>query len=146
MGSLVRAVARGTCVLQLQTGLRMLSLRSCLMCCLVLLMLLQPTPAPFPPGDPRAFLNPACLEEDGGHQHVQLGDQLEQFVIGKMLQSKLSLACVSGVCLPQNSVAISRNNLPRLQQSPNKLLHLVIGGIKANTTHHLLQEDQDLLV
>merc|ERR1712110_431310 len=58
MGSLVRAVARGTCVLQLQTGLRMLSLRSCLMCCLVLLMLLQPTPAPFPPGDPRAFLNP----------------------------------------------------------------------------------------
>ena len=29
----------------------MLSLRSCLMCCFVLAMLLQPAPAPFPPGE-----------------------------------------------------------------------------------------------
>ena len=29
----------------------MLSLRSCLMCCLVLVMLFQITPAPFPPGN-----------------------------------------------------------------------------------------------
>merc|ERR1712244_64149 len=58
MGSLVRAVTEATCVLQLQTGRRMLSLRSCLMCCFVLALLLQPVPAPFPPGDPRAFLNP----------------------------------------------------------------------------------------
>merc|ERR1711936_559656 len=56
MGSLVRAVTEATCVLQLQTGPKMLSLRSCLMCCFVLALVLQPVPAPFPPGDPRAFL------------------------------------------------------------------------------------------
>ena len=91
-------------------------------------------------------LDLAGLEEDGGHQHVELGDKLEQLVIGEMLESKLPLASVPGVSLTEDSVSISRNNLARLMQPPDVLLHLVIGGVKADTVDDLLQEDQDLLV
>ena len=49
----------------------MLSLRSCLMCCLVLVMLFQITPAPFPPGniDDDGY---SCSDDDFGdddHDH-----------------------------------------------------------------------------
>ena len=39
-------------------------------------------------------LDLAGLHEDGRHQHVQLGDQLEQLVVGQVLQRKFTLASV----------------------------------------------------
>ena len=47
----------------------MLSLRSCLMCCLVLVMLFQITPAPFPPGNND--------EEDDDHHHSYGDDDFD---------------------------------------------------------------------
>ena len=42
----------------------MLSLRSCLMCCLVLVMLFQITPAPFPPGNNDEEDDYSCSDDD----------------------------------------------------------------------------------
>ena len=91
-------------------------------------------------------LNLASLKKDGRHQHVQLGHELEELVVGQMLQGKLSLAGVPWVSLTQNSVTIARNNLARLQKAPHKVLHLVIGSIQSYAFDHLLEEDEHLLV
>ena len=53
----------------------------------------------------------ALLQEDVRHDLVQLGDQFEQGVIREVLQGKLSLAGVAGVCLPQHCMAIAGDNL-----------------------------------
>ena len=86
------------------------------------------------------------LKEDGGHQHVQLGHQLEQRVVREVLQGELPLASVPGVGLTKDSVTVARDDLARLEKAPNKVLHLVIGGTQANTLDNLLKEDEHLLV
>ena len=63
-----------------------------------------------------------------------------------MLQGKLSLAGVTRVSLPQDRVAVTRHHLAWLEQAPHKLLHLVVGGVEADRLHHLVEEDEDLLV
>merc|ERR1712080_763342 len=58
MGSVVRAATERRRELQpLHQDISMLSVRT-LLCCLVLLCLIQGTPAPFPRNDPRSILNP----------------------------------------------------------------------------------------
>lgn len=91
-------------------------------------------------------LNLASLKEDGRHQHVQLGHELEELVVGQMLEGELSLAGVPWVSLTENSVTIARNNLARLQKAPHEVLHLVIGSIQSYALDHLLEEDEHLLV
>ena len=91
-------------------------------------------------------LDLASLQEDWRHQHVQLGDEFEQFVVREMFESELSLTGVSGVSLTQDRVTVAGNNLARLQEAPHKLLHLVVGRVQADSLHHLLHEDEDLLV
>ena len=91
-------------------------------------------------------LDLASLQEDWRHQHVQLGDEFEQFVVREMFESELSLTGVSGVSLTQDRVTVAGNNLARLQEAPHKLLHLVVGRVQADSLHHLLHEDENLLV
>lgn len=53
----------------------------------------------------------ALLQEHIGNNLVKLGDQLEHGVVGQVFQSKLTLASITWVSLPQDSMAIARNNL-----------------------------------
>ena len=91
-------------------------------------------------------LDLASLEEDGRHQHVQLRHQLEQFVVRKMLEGELPLTSVSWISFTEDSMTVSRHNLSGLQETPNEVFHLVVGGVKTHRLDDLLQEDQDLLV
>jgi len=77
---------------------------------------------------------------------VELADELEQLVIKEVLEGKLPLASVPGVGLPEHGVPVARDHLPRLQETPHELLHLVVRGVKTNLLHNLLHEDDDLLV
>ena len=91
-------------------------------------------------------LDLASLQEDWRHQHVQLGDEFEQFVVREMFEGELPLAGVSGVGLTEDRVTVARDNLARLQEAPHELLHLVVSGVQPHRLHHLLHEDEDLLV
>ena len=91
-------------------------------------------------------LDLAGLQEDWWDQHVQLGDKFEQFVVREMLESELPLTGVSGVSLAEDSVTVARDDLSRLEETPNKLLHLVVSGVQTHSSHHLLHEDEHLLV
>lgn len=58
----------------------------------------------------------ALLQQHVGHDLVELGHQLEHGVVGKMLQSKFTLAGVAGVGLPQHGVAVTWNHLQPRQR------------------------------
>ena len=51
------------------------------------------------------------LQEHVGHDLVKLGNQLEHGVVGQMLQGKLTLAGITWVSLPQDSMAIAGHHL-----------------------------------
>jgi len=53
----------------------------------------------------------ALLQQHVGHDLVELSHHLEQRVVGQVLQSKLPLAGVAGVRLPQDGVAVTGDNL-----------------------------------
>lgn len=63
-----------------------------------------------------------------------------------MLESKLSLAGVPGVGLPENGVSVSRHDLPALEGAPDELLKLVVGGVVADLFAELLQPDEHFLI
>ena len=66
----------------------------------------------------------ALLQEDTGHDFVELGDEFEEFVVGKVLEGKFTLAGVSRIRLAQHGVAISRNNPAALERVPDELVQL----------------------
>ena len=51
------------------------------------------------------------LEQDFGHDFVQVGHQTEHDVIGQVLERKLALTRVARVGLAQHGVTEARNNL-----------------------------------
>lgn len=53
----------------------------------------------------------AMLREDPWHDLVDGVDDLEQLVVGHVLEGELPLARVSGVGLPEDGVAVSGDNL-----------------------------------
>ena len=53
----------------------------------------------------------ALLQQDVGCDLEQVGHQFEHGVVGQPLESKLALAHVARVCLPEHSMAIARHNL-----------------------------------
>lgn len=57
------------------------------------------------------------LQEHVWDNLVKLGNQLKHGVIGQMLQSKLALAGVTWVGLPQDSMAVAWNHLQPGQQT-----------------------------
>mmetsp|Transcript_3809 Transcript_3809/g.8210 ORF Transcript_3809/g.8210 Transcript_3809/m.8210 type:complete len:398 (+) Transcript_3809:440-1633(+) len=64
--------------------------------------------------------NLSVFLQDIRHDLVNGVDNLEQFVIGHVLHSKISLACVSRIGLSQNGVAVSGDNLLGVQSFPSK--------------------------
>lgn len=53
----------------------------------------------------------ALLQQHVGHDLVELVHQFEHGVIGQVLEGKLLLAGVPGVCLPQDGMAVTWNHL-----------------------------------
>ena len=82
----------------------------------------------------------ALLKQNVGHNLVQLAHKAEELVIGQVLERKLALACVAGVGLAKNSVAIAGHNLARLERGPHKLLELLVGKVLTNKTLHLVAQ------
>ena len=44
---------------------------------------------------------------------------------------------IPGVSFPKNGVTVSGHDLTGLEQAPDKLLHLFVGGIHADGFHNL---------
>ena len=49
----------------------------------------------------------ALLQENAGDDLVELGHELEEFVIGQVLEGELALALVAGISLAEHGVAIA---------------------------------------
>ena len=73
-------------------------------------------------------LSLALLEEDVGNDLVKLGDELEELVVGKVLESEFSLAGVSGISLSKNSVTVARDDSTALERVPDEVSELLIGN------------------
>lgn len=57
----------------------------------------------------------ALLQKHIGDDLVELGYQFEHGVVGKVLHSKLPLAGVTRVGLPQDGVTVTRHHLARIR-------------------------------
>jgi hypothetical protein len=86
------------------------------------------------------------LEENIGNDLVDLTDELEQWVLGQVLEGKLSLGSVSRVGLSENGVTVTWDDLATLQCGPDVLGDLLVGGILTDLSSHLLDPSEDLLV
>lgn len=78
----------------------------------------------------------AVLQQDGGHHVVQLGHQLEERIIGKVLQGELALAGVARIGLAQDSVTVPGDHLTRVQRVPDSLLQLLIADLCSAKRYH----------
>ena len=58
------------------------------------------------------------LREDTRGDFVDLANQLEHWVVRKLLLGEFALGDVTGVSLPQDGVAITWNNLSGLEGRP----------------------------
>jgi hypothetical protein len=88
----------------------------------------------------------AYLQEDIRNKGVYLANELKQLVIRQMLQRKLALSSVTGISFPEDSVAVSGNNLTTLEGRPDVLLDSLIGCILTNLPLHLAKPDKDFLI
>lgn len=88
----------------------------------------------------------ARLEEDVGHELVQLADELEQLVVRQVLERELSLGLVSGVRLSEDGVSVTRDDLASVERLPDVLGHLVVRRVLANLLLHSGDPVEDLLV
>ena len=86
------------------------------------------------------------LEEDVGDDLVDLTDELEERVLGEMLQSEFSLSSVSRIGLSEDGVTVTWDDLSTLQCRPNVLGDLLVGSIFTDLGSHLLDPSEDLLV
>lgn len=62
------------------------------------------------------YIGPGVLDlagfgKDWGHHLVDLGDKLEQLIVGQMLEGELSLAGVTRIGLAEHSMAVAGHNL-----------------------------------
>lgn len=88
----------------------------------------------------------ASLKKDVRDDVVDLADELEERVLGEVLESELALSSVAGVGLAQDGVAIAGNDLAALESGPDVFLDGLIGSIGADLVLHLLEPDEHFLV
>lgn len=104
----------------------------------------------------------AGLEEDVGDDLVDLADELEEGVLRQVLEGELSLRGVSRVLhssapttlrnkdgtygLSEDGVAVTGDDLARLEGRPDVLGDLVVRRGLADLGAHLLEPSEDLLV
>jgi hypothetical protein len=88
----------------------------------------------------------SVLSEDTGSDLVDLGDEVEHGVIGKVLKSELALADVAGVGLAEDGVAVTGNDTARLEGVPEVLGDVLVRKVRADGLLHLGEPVEDLLV
>lgn len=74
----------------------------------------------------------SLLGENGGNDFVDLGNELEEGVVGEVLEGKLSLGGVSGIGLSQHSVSESGNNASSVESFPNNFSETLVGDLLAS--------------
>ena len=77
---------------------------------------------------------------------VDLADELEHWIVRKMLQSKFTLGYVSGIRLAEYSVSVTGYNLSTIEGRPQVVRDCLVAEIVTNTLLHLLEPIQHLLV
>ena len=88
----------------------------------------------------------AVLGEDTGGDLVDLGDEVEHGVLGKVLEGKLALADVTRVGLAEDGVAVTGNDTARVEGVPEVLLDVLVREVRADGLLHLGEPVEDLLV
>jgi len=89
----------------------------------------------------------ALLEEDWWYDVIQLGNELEEFVVGQVLESKFSLTSVTGISLTKHSMAVTGNNSTSLKGIPDELTKMFVRDfIRAQISDKLSQPNQNFLV
>mmetsp|Transcript_31332 Transcript_31332/g.56877 ORF Transcript_31332/g.56877 Transcript_31332/m.56877 type:complete len:423 (-) Transcript_31332:174-1442(-) len=91
-------------------------------------------------------LHLAGLGENGGDDLVEEVDHLEEVVVGEVLLAELALAGVAGVGLTEDGVAVSGDDLAGGKGVDDVLLDLVAGGGLSESSLHLVEPAEDLLV
>lgn len=86
------------------------------------------------------------LGQDTRSNLVDLADQLEHWVIGKLAKSKLALRDVARIGLTKDGVAIARNNLAGVQGGPEVILDGLVAEVVANALLHLSEPVEHFLV
>lgn len=81
----------------------------------------------------------SVLSKDWWSDFVDLRDELEEWVVGQVLLSEFTLACVARISLSKDSVSESRNDLARVEGIPQSLLYNFKGDV---TFSELLLESQ----
>ena len=71
------------------------------------------------------------LGEDTGGDLVDLGDEVEHGVLGKVLEGKLALADVTRVGLAEDGVAVTGNDTARVEGVPEVLLDVLVREVRA---------------
>lgn len=88
----------------------------------------------------------AYLEENARNEVVDLGDKLEERVVGEMLECKLALGGVTRVGLPEDSVTVSGDNLATVEGRPDVFLNSLVTGVGTDLALHPCQPDEYFLV
>jgi hypothetical protein len=88
----------------------------------------------------------SVLGENTRSNLIDLADKLEERVIRKLLKRKLALRSVTGVCLSQNCVSVTRDNTTSVQSRPEVVLDRLVAEIVTNSLLHLGEPVQNLLV
>lgn len=88
----------------------------------------------------------SVLGEDLGGNLVNGGNEVEEVVVGHVLEGKLSLGGVSRVGLSQNGVSVTGDDSAGLEGIPEVLLNVLLGDIGADLGLHLEDPLEDLLV
>ena len=70
------------------------------------------------------ILSLSVLCQNSWHDRVDGVDDLEEFVVRHVLEGKLSLACVSGVRLAQNSMSVAGDDLGGETSGSARLAHV----------------------
>lgn len=91
-------------------------------------------------------LDLAQFSQDWRHNLVDVADELEQRVVGQMLEGELALASVARIGLAEDSVSVAGNDLSRLEGLPDEVLDFVLVGVVSELAAQLLQPHEDLLV
>lgn len=77
---------------------------------------------------------------------VDLADELEHWVVRKVLLRKLALGDVAGVGLAEHSVAVSWDDLAGLEGGPQVVGDGLIAQVIANSLLHLGEPVQNFLI
>jgi hypothetical protein len=88
----------------------------------------------------------AGSEEDVRDELVELADELEELVVGEVLERELALGGVTGVGLAEDGVTVTRDDLTTVESLPDELLDGLVRSVLADLGLHARDPVEDLLV